>query len=183
MNQKGFLNPTFFIAIAVVGFVIVGYFVLQRGQNGSSVKTPSLATPTPSIPTSVTNEWKIFQDSRYTFRFEYPAKWSIENQQGTARVFIIKNEQREEIITIDTEVNLAVIGISYCGAYPQDNRCEILKTDDDSAVIIDWGVDGKANAMFSSPNGTHGVSFTLHKINSDTKSIFRKILSTFKFLK
>lgn len=167
MNQKGFFKRAFFIAVTVLVFVIGGYFVLQRGQNDSSV----------------TKEWKIFQDSRYSFRFEYPAKWSIENQQGTTRVLILKNEERSETVTIDTEVNLAVIGISYCGVYPQNNRCELLKTNDGSTVTIDWGVDGEANAMFNSPNGTYGVSFKLHKINSDTKSIFRKIISTFKFLK
>ena len=128
------------------------------------------------------NEWKVFQNPRYTFQFEYPSKWSVENQQGTSRILVLK-DANTEIVTIDTGVNLAVIGISHCGAYPQDKRCETLKTDSGGYVVIDWDVSGAANAMFSSQDGTYGVSFTLHKINSDTKSIFKKVLSTFKFVK
>ena len=129
------------------------------------------------------NARKVFQDSRYTFQFEYPSKWSIENQQGTSRILILKDEANMEIITVDTGVNLSIMGISYCGAYPQDKRCEVLKTENVNFVTIDWDVSGEANAMFSSQDGTYGVSFTLHKINSNTKTIFKKVLSTFKFVK
>ena len=143
--------------------------------------TPSTTT---SAQTTANNEWKVFQDSRYTFQFNYPEKWSVGNQQGTSRVLILRNERNSEIITVDTGVNLAIIGISYCGAYPQDKRCETLKTDDGGYVVIDWEVSNTANAIFSSQDGTyHGVSFTLHKINPDTKTIFRKILLTFRFIK
>lgn len=129
------------------------------------------------------NAWKVFQDSRYTFQFEHPSKWSIKNQQGTSRFLILKDETNMEIITVDTGINLATIGISYCGAYPQDKRCEILKTENGNFVTIDWNASGKANAMFSSQDSTYGVSFVLHKANSDTESIFKKVLSTFKFVK
>ena len=129
------------------------------------------------------SQWKVFQDSRYTFQFEYPSDWSVSNQVGTSRVLILKDQVGVEIITVDTGVNLAIIGISYCGAYPQDSRCESLKTENGNFVTIDWAVSGKANAMFGSQDSTYGVSFTLHKVNSDTKDIFKKILSTFKFVK
>ncbi len=129
------------------------------------------------------SKWKVFQDSRYTFQFEYPSDWGVGNQEGTSRVLILKDKVGAEIITIDTGVNLSIIGISYCGAYPQDSRCESLKTENGNFVTIDWDVSEKANAMFGSQDGTYGVSFTLHKVNSDTKDIFKKILSTFKFVK
>ena len=127
--------------------------------------------------------WKVFHDSRHTFQFEYPLEWKVENRRGAIRGLILKDEAGKEIISVDTGVNLAIIGISYCGAYPQDERCEVLKTINGSSVTIDWDVSGKANAMFSSQDGAYGVSFTLHKINSDTKIFFRKILSTFQFVK
>jgi len=94
-------------------------------------------------------------------------------------------EKNSATVIMDVEggIHVALIGISYCGEYPQDKRCESLKTESGGYVTIDWDVSGKANAMFSSQDGTYGVSFTLHKVNSDTKDIFKKVLSTFKFLK
>lgn len=145
-----------------------------EGQRGSTSQQGSSA--------STTDEWKVFQDVRYNFRFDYPAKWSIENQPDATRNLILKTEENNEIITITPRVSLTVMGISYCGAYPEDNRCEVLKTNSGSSVTINWDVDREANAMFSYPEGTYGESFTLHKINPHTKTIFRKILLTFKFL-
>lgn len=160
MNRETVLI-IFFIVIAGA----VGYFVFVKNY------TPYAG-----------NEWKVFQDSRYTFQFHYPVKWSVGNQQGTSRVLILRDEKNSEIITVDTGVNLSVIGISYCGAYLQDKRCETLKTDNGGYVVIDWAGGRTANAMFSSQDSTYGVSFTLHKINPDTRTIFKKILSTFRFV-
>jgi hypothetical protein len=86
------------------------------------------------------------------------------------------------IMDIATGIDLSLMGVSYCGAYPQDERCETLKTESGISVTIDWGVSGKANAMFSL-DGTYGVSFTLHQINPDTKIVFKKVLSTVKFVR
>ena len=196
MNQKGFANIILVLVIVAV-IAIGGYFVVVKKQPQPTTQTPvqttiptpietSTQTPpatTPSIQTNVNNEWKIFKDSRYTFQFSYPGKWNVTNQQGTSRVLILKDEMSNEIITVDTGVNLSVIGISYCGAYPQDKRCESLKTESGGYVTIDWDESGTANAMFSSQDGTYGVSFTLHKVSADTKVTFRKILSTFLFIK
>lgn len=160
-NMKNFLFRLFII-VAAVNLALCAH------------AQPITITPVQNSPA---NEWQTFQNSRYTFRFEYPAKWSIENRQDTNRVLILKDEQREEIITIDTGVNLTIIG-----AYPPNNRREVFKTESGD-VWIDWNVDGEAYAMLSAPNGTSGVGVTLHKVNPETKTIFRKILSTFKFLK
>ena len=130
---------------------------------------------------SPANEWQTFQDSRYIFQFEYPAKWSTEDRQGAVDPLILRNEQESEIIAI-SGINFTIIGISYCGAYPQDSRCEVLKAEGGD-VFIDWNVDREAYAMLSAPNGTSGVGVTLHKINPETKTAFLRILSTFKLLK
>ncbi|MEX2014208.1 MAG: hypothetical protein WD896_02530 [Parcubacteria group bacterium] len=185
MNQKRFANIILVLAVAIlVG--IGGYFTFIKKVepvNKQKASTPTQATTlTETTTQNINSEWKVFQDSRYAFQFNYPAGWSVGNQQGTSRVLMFKDEKNSEIITVDTGVNPAVIGVSYCGTYPQDKRCEILKTNSGGYVIIDWNVSGTANAMFSSQDGTYGVSLTLHKINSDTKIIFKKVLLTFKFL-
>lgn len=156
---------------AIVVMIVLGCALTAHAQS----------IPTTPIQNPADEEWQTFQDRRYTFQFEYPAKWSTEDQQGAGGLLMLRNEQKNEIITI-SEINLAVIGISYCGAYPQDSRCEVFTTESGDA-FIDWNVDGEAYAMLSAPNGTSGAGITLHKVNPETKTAFRKILSTFKFIK
>src|SRR3989344_1649044 len=69
----------------------------------------------------------------------------------------------------------AVRGITYCEAYSsQTPRCEVYK-----GFIIDWEYGG---AMINDAvGGTIGIS--LKKTGTESKDIFRKILSTFKFIK
>jgi hypothetical protein len=178
-KNRGFSAVEVIVLVVIVGFV--GFF----GWSVWHAKNKMHGTPNTAsqIQNSVTSKWKVFQDSHYAFQFEYPQEWTIENQQNTTEVLILKNKANDEIITIDTRVNPAVVGISFCGAYPRDKRCEVLRTESGHFVTVDWGVDGEANAMFSSKDGRYGVSFTLHRIDAETTKTFRQILSTFKFVK
>ena len=202
MSQKGFAN--IILIVSVVAFVAVaGYFVVttkkqrqpatQQAPVQTTTPTPTetkMPAPTPPADTSSTqtntgNGWKVFKNSRFTFQFSYPAEWSMLDQVDNAYGIDFWSAEKNpatRIMDFNSGINLSVVGISYCGAYPQDKRCESLKTESGGYVTIDWDVSGTANAMFSSQDGTYGVSFTLHKVNSETKNIFRKILSTFKFV-
>ena len=199
MNQKGLVNIALIVGITIVVGVVV-YFgfvkklepIVQQEVPTSTQTTPTSPTPTPSKPTTTTvqnptdSKWKIFQDNHFTFQFEYPSKWSVLNKLDDpygVDFWLAEGNTATVIMDIESGINLSLIGISYCGAYPQDKRCESLKTESGSQVTIDWDVSGRANAIFSSQDGTYGVGFTLHKINSDNKIIFKKVLSTFKFVK
>lgn len=202
MNQKGFTNiilVTLVVAIVVIG----GYFVVVKRQpqpiiqqttvqNSSptpveqKMPTQTPPTDTPPAQTNAGGEWKIFKNNRFTFQFGFPAEWSVLDQLDNAYgvdFWSTENNMATRIMYVNSGINLSVIGISYCGAYPQDKRCESLKTESGVYATIDWGVNGTASAMFSSQDGTDGASFTLNKVNSETKNIFRKILSTIKFIK
>ena len=201
MNQKGFVNIVI-VTVIVLLVAVGGYFfivkksepIVQQEVPISTQTAPTSPTPTPSKPITATvqnptdSKWKIFQDNRFAFQFEYPSEWSVLNKLDDpygVDFWLAEGNMATVIMDIASGINLSLIGVSYCGAYPQDKRCESLKTESGSQVIIDWGVSGKANAwfMFSSQDGTYGVSFTLHKINSDNKIIFKKVLSTFKFVR
>lgn len=181
MNPKNFLTVVIIIVIGIVAAAGI-YFPVTRGNCAAGSDGRSGKTQTD-------NNRNVFKDPRYPFEFAYPAKWSIEDgpraEADIAGILILKDEYNYAVITIYAGLPLVMMGVSYCGAHPEDKRCEALKSDDSGppAVTIDWGIDGKASAIFSSPDGTYGVSFTLHKINSVTKTTFRKILLTFKFLK
>ena len=78
-------------------------------------------------------------------------------------------------------VNLTIVGISYCEAYPQDTpRCESL-TAGGVPATIDWEVNGTAIASFAATEEL-GLNFTLYQVDTGTRSVFRQILSTFKFI-
>ncbi len=153
--------------MSILVVLIVGYSFFWM-RSGSVLNQPQIE-----------NTLKIFQNPSYTFQFEYPSGWNIANQTGTSRVLLMKDETGSEVITIDTGVNISVMGISYCGANLKDSRCESLKTKGGNVVFIDWGTSTEANALITSQDGTHGVSLTLHKVNSETKNIFKQILSSF----
>ena len=202
MNQKGSAN--IILIVVVIAIVAVGgYFVMVKKQARpitqqtpvqtttptpieTKTTTPTAATATPSTQTKTGSEWKVFKNGRFNFQFSYPAEWNVLDQIDNAHgvdFWLAEKNMVTRIMDVNSGINLAVIGIFYCGAYPQDKRCESLKTESGGYVTIDWDVSGTANAMFGSQDGSYGVSFTLHKVNSETKNIFRKILSTFKFVK
>ena len=47
---------------------------------------------------------------------------------------------------------------------------------DNKTAIIDWGLEGEANAI------TSNLSVTLYQVNTNTKGLFKEFISTFKFL-
>ncbi|OGI60500.1 hypothetical protein A2641_03125 [Candidatus Nomurabacteria bacterium RIFCSPHIGHO2_01_FULL_37_25] len=199
MNQKGFVNIVLIVVIVTVT-AIGGYFAfvkklrpIAQQPTQTPIQTPTVSPTSPqtkpvttTVQNPVVNKWKTFQNSRFAFQFEYPTEWSVLDKLDDpygVNFWLTEKNSAAVIMDVESGINLSVMGVSYCGAYPQDKRCESLKTESDGYVTIDWNVSGGANAMFSSQNDTYGVSFTLHKINSDTKAIFKKVLSTFKFLK
>jgi len=131
---------------------------------------------------NIIDDWKTYRNG---FEFKYPSDWSkliqLDNASGID-FWSEENKTATNIMSVDTGINLSIIGISYCEAVSQDERCEILKTIGEDFVTIDWDASGEANAMFRSQDSTYGISFTLHKVNLNTKITFRKILSTFKFI-
>lgn len=97
---------------------------------------------------------------------------------GPEELTIFNDEYGKPFLSI-VFANREVLGVSFCGAYPQDKRCEVLKTGD-TRFIIDWGLNEKAVAE-TDLSGDSAMFATLHQTTSVAKDMFRQILSTFKF--
>lgn len=101
-------------------------------------------------------------------------------QEISPRGLELRDEINRLMVSI-TSIDRRIAGISYCEAYPKDwPRCENI-TVDNIPVSIDWELDDTAGALFA-VRDEFGLSLTLHQVSTETKVIFRQILSTFWFL-
>lgn len=165
-----------FIFIAVIVIILIGGILFYfKPQNFFTFEQQNQETD------EIGGEWQVFEDPGHLFRFEYPQEWQAENRPGIAMSFVLRDENNNEAVTID-DVNLALVGISFCEMYSSDPKCEVLKTKAGLSTTITWG-DENASAIFKSENSISGIGFTLLKMDPDTKVIFRKILESFEFLK
>jgi len=75
------------------------------------------------------------------------------------------------------------MGITYCGANPNDSpRCQRTQIGKIN-IEIDWGTLEDKTAYVSIPHAGGGiVTFQLNPVNTESKKIFDQILSTFQFL-
>ena len=121
---------------------------------------------------SAEDVWKIYRNEEYNFEFSYPQNWIFKNLIANPNQ---SNDSYDIAVGYTSPGQNAVRGITYCEAYSsQTPRCEVYK-----GFIIDWEYGG---AMINDAvGGTVGIS--LKKTGTESKDIFRKILSTFKFIK
>lgn len=118
--------------------------------------------------------WKIYRNEGYNFEFSYPQSWVLKDLMAPANSNPVIDSYDIAVGYTSPEQN-AVRGITYCEAYSgQSPRCEIYK-----GFIIDWEYGGAS--INDTVGGTVGIS--LKKSGTESKDIFRKILSTFKFIK
>lgn len=116
--------------------------------------------------------WKIYKNAEYNFEFSYPQNWIFKDLIANPNQ---SNDSYDIAVGYTSPGQNAVRGITYCEAYSgQSARCEVY-----NGFIIDWEY-GSAS-INDSVGGTVGIS--LKKSGADSKDIFRKILSTFKFIK
>jgi len=183
-QEKSKKWPIILLVVLLVSVSITAaYFIYKYSQISKEPEegvkpSPSAKVIQPSPSQEPTAGWKTFRSERYTFEFKYPKEWSI--KEAATDVINIYNETNALIVSIGS-VNFTIMGISYCGANPQDKpRCEALEVNR-IPIGIDWGINGTANAMISISDEV-GLSLTLHQVSSQTKLLFRQILSTFKFI-
>jgi len=166
-------------------------------------------TPTP-MPSEVSTEegdetadWEIYRDPdlKYEFRYPpdplepsrsegdtsfvvgYPIKEEYRNDP-----FIAKSADKTFWITLGyiSQAQLNVMGVTYCGAYPNNtSRCESIKIGGVNSTI-DWGreepdAQTEASVWIRHPN-SGVVTFSLQPVVPESKEVFYQMLSTFKFL-
>lgn len=136
--------------------------------------------------------WKIYTDSNLNYFFQYPPPSCEVQESDGDTAFVIcylptgsdggLKHNNGYVISLGfiSKDQLNVMGITYCGAYPNDSlRCELFKT-----ASIDWGtgVNGNANVWIYHSNGGI-ITFDLKPVTTESKEILKQILSTFKFTK
>jgi len=131
-----------------------------------------------------------YKNEALGYEFSYPATWSMP-QTSPDMPFVIQyhdfSNQNNNWYTITlgfiSEAQLANMGIDYCGAHPNDKRCEIRKKGN-IVAYVDWGDNYNKSAFtkIASPKGGI-ITFSLEPNSSVAKSLFIPILNTFKFIK
>lgn len=178
-NQIGFsVIETVLVVLVICGLAGAGWLVYQRNDKNSK----QASTNQPSDKAA----WETYKNIELGYEFSYPETWS-ESQTSTNTSFTIqyrdntKNNSDRYVISLGyiSEAQLATMGINFCGAYPNDSRCERKQIGNVSAQI-DWGSDKTAFASIPRPQGGL-VTFTLEPNTTQAKSQFIPIISTFKF--
>lgn len=130
--------------------------------------------------------WQRYQRPATIFSFRYPEKWIVDDEF----YIVLRNEEGEGIIRIESG-NLPFYyptSTLFCMTYPENNRCEVLKTDKYS-TSIDWDPESGEGAIakilipeeYTTESWT--LIVTLYKADPSTENIFRQILTSFKFIK
>ncbi|KKT45500.1 MAG: hypothetical protein UW82_C0018G0015 [candidate division WWE3 bacterium GW2011_GWC2_44_9] len=200
INQKGFANVILILLIVVILVGAVGYFAFVKKSEPIAQQSPT-PTPTqtqkpvsPTLTPDKTVNLKTYTDSNLNYSFQYPpTSCELQRELGDTSLALCYLPKGSDggakhnngyVITLGfiSQSQLNVMGITYCGAYPNDSsRCESFKI---GKVIasIDWGTgaDASASAWISHPNGGI-VTFNLQPVTSESKEILKQILSTFKF--
>ena len=216
MNQKKIINIIVLVIIIVLFAGIIGYlFVIKRSEPATTQNQINKQSQV-SIQSNEIATWKTYRDSTLKYEFLYPPNPLEPSRAEGDTSFVvgypIKEEYRNDPLIAKSadktfwitlgyisQSQLNVMGVTYCGAYPDDvPRCESSKIGGVNSMI-DWGItvpftritkEGrevqdmqiKASVWIPHPNGGV-VTFELQPVGPESKAVFHKILSTFKFLK
>lgn len=189
--------PLIIISLIIILLLCGGVIVIYKNRIITNEKpispSPTLTQPTttPTPTTDSLSDWKTYTDMKDNYSFKYPGDWKLFIEQSLPPIYNLsylnKTDNKNWVIEIRLipQDRLSLMGVTYCGAYPEDkSRCEYMILNNIN-VLIDWGikVNNENTAVVSIPYVNKGViDITLTPVNPETKKILYQILSTFKFL-
>lgn len=152
---------------------------------GQKIPTKNNTNPTPT-DTGGTADWKIWRNDNLNYEFKYPSDWEVGDSELGSSTWVIQQLQKKYYIEIGSIslMQQSRMGINICDLPSSDKvRCETVKIDKDTNAQIDWGDDdlSQASVSIGKSNIQGLITFQLSPVNSETKEILYKILSTFKF--
>ncbi|MBI3443561.1 hypothetical protein HY008_02735 [Candidatus Woesebacteria bacterium] len=202
-RQKGFAPVIILLAVLVIAGLGGAYYFATHVNKSTQPQPTIQPSPTLASKADVNREpsgsgetvnWKTYTDSNLNYSFQYPPP-SCELQRfagdtSFAICYLPKGSDGGSkhnngyVISLGfiSKSQLSVMGVTYCGAYPNDSsRCELFNMGKVTASI-DWGTGGDASAsiLIGHPNGGI-VTFTLQPVMAESKAILKQILSTFRF--
>lgn len=151
-------------------------------------KSKNDATVNQFLQAKQKGNWIAYQDLALGYEFSYPATWMSSQTTPGASWSASYHDVTQKgspnynlTLGFISEAQLATMGITYCGSYPNDQRCQSL-TVGVITVMIDWG--SNANAAIASVARPQGgvVTLEIEPVDDFSKAQFLSILKTFKFI-
>lgn len=181
------IKKTIYI-IAIIMLFVLGIWYLLNLDNGHIEDTDDIS------------KWQTYRNEEIGYEFKYPEENRFEPSRemgDTSPVFCYLLEEGATPKSIEgtaciwtgfiSQDQLNLMGITYCGAYPEDSRCETLMINQNIGFTIDWGLEVsgtnqmRTSAWISHPDGGI-VTIDLQPVIPKSKDLFKQILSKFKFI-
>lgn len=173
MNDK---DKSFFAKLILISVVFVS-FLIVLGLTAELVKNKLTVNSQPQATQTV---WKIYQNKTLDYEIQYPPDLSIKENPESNLTEFVSNGVTVITIGFISQDMLNAMGISYCGAYPNDKkRCEKIIINGKEYIILKDD-NYEAIDIFKPAGGAFAIS--LKHVTDETKAIFRKMLSSVRFL-
>ncbi|PIQ68001.1 MAG: hypothetical protein COV91_06340 [Candidatus Taylorbacteria bacterium CG11_big_fil_rev_8_21_14_0_20_46_11] len=100
------------------------------------------------IKFSAPADWKTYRNEKYGFALDYPTTLSILPDAAFPENLDFTDAQGRALISVSL-YNATNVGISFCGGYGNDSRCEVI-----GKFQVDWA---RASAHFVFDGGKIGI--------------------------
>jgi hypothetical protein len=154
-NSRGVALLVPLLAVSLILFAGIGFFVHRNSQQAKSVPTTETdPTANQTLNGDLAN-WKTYTNNKYKFKLKYPAGWNLHSSENNDHFnFLIKDEQKSGEYNYS---NMLVI---------HNNYHIPLKSDlhEDAEKLINWTIKYVPSISYHSPKVTSTTKTTIDKL-------------------